>query len=265
MARFSKPFAFGLSLALLPFVFGGPISAEDAPEWTSAAGEGRCDLRYGSATSEVFAISYRRDTSYALNGEAFADAQDTGLVAGEIRVLAKGGSVLLNGDAEALEAQSDRTGEHPVPLFLAATAGGESFTVATKAGLEVIPLAGFAGPAAAFGECARALFLDLGPRPPVVLAFDGVEELVAAAERQGLLSDAVGFALKVDAEGRAVECTLGRGFQRAQADLCGPLLAHHRFDPARDQEGNPVPGIYLSRVDFRVLTDRDAKRAAEGW
>jgi hypothetical protein len=257
--------AVGVSLAALPMQGGTPLAADEGVQWSSASGEDYCSLRYGTADGEVFAISYRKDTSYALDGTAFANADGTGTVAGEVRVLADGGQVLLNGDAEALDAQAEITGEHPVPLFLAATSVGDSFTVATRAGLEVIPLDGFAGPAADFGKCSRALFLELGPRPPVVLGFDGADRLIAAAERERLISDVVGFALKVDADGKAVECGLSRGFRRAEETLCGPLMSYHRFDPARDKDGKPIPGIYLSQIDFRVMTGSKDGPASEGW
>ncbi|MEQ8412196.1 MAG: hypothetical protein RIC51_03440 [Erythrobacter sp.] len=236
-----------------------PALAEDSDKWSSTSGEGRCDLRHVTGEAENFAISLRKDGSYALDGRALASGDGEGLVGGEIRVLAEGGNVLLSGAAAALETQRERMGAHPVALFLAANQGGDSFTLVTEAGLTPVPLDGYAAPAKAFGECIRVLFLPPGQRPPVPLAFDGLRQLAAAAQRQRLLSEVIGFTLEVDEDGNPTDCSLDRDFRRriVTIELCRPLLEHHRFAPARDAEGNAVSGTYSSRIDFRMWMKLD--------
>lgn len=234
------------------------LAAQDG-EWTSVREEGRCDLRLATGDNEIFSISMRADGSYALDGQAFAAADGEGSVGGEIRVLGKRGNVLLNGPAAAMDRQREAAGNHPVALFLAAIEGGDSFTLVTEAGLKPIPLDGYASPAAAFAGCVRVLFLPAGPRPPVPLVFEGLPQLVATARRERLLGEVIGFTLEVDARGNPRDCTLGRDFSREAVtiDLCRALVDHHRFEPARDAEGNAVPGTYTSRIDFRMWMGED--------
>lgn len=251
------PVAATVSAGLL--CASAPAAADEGGEWTSAADEASCTLRHAAGGDSVFAISMRKDASYALEGSAFAAPAGEGLIGGEIRVLAERGDVLLNGDAEAMDRQRERMGNHPVALFLAANEGGDSFTLVTETGLKPVPLEGYAAPAASFAQCIRVLFLPDGPRPPVPIAFDGLQQLAAAASRQRLLSEVIGFTLEVDAEGKATDCKLDRDFRRklVTIELCRPLLEHHRFEPARDADGDAIAGTYASQIDFRMWMKQD--------
>jgi hypothetical protein len=105
----------------------------------------------------------------------------------------------------------------------------------------------------------RVLFLPDGPRPPVPLVFEGLPQLAATARRERLLSEVIGFTLEVDAKGNPQDCTLDRDFPREAVtiELCRALVDHHRFEPARDAQGNPVSGTYASRIDFRMWMGED--------
>ncbi|XUU61333.1 energy transducer TonB [Erythrobacter sp. HA6-11] len=80
--------------------------------------------------------------------------------------------------------------------------------------------------------------------------------------------------LIVNEEGRAERCdTLHQlAAKPLQEAACNDLLKHSRFDPARDFQGNPMKGIYMTSVVYR-LTGRpmvDAhgllrRRPKESW
>ncbi|MGQ0558274.1 MAG: energy transducer TonB [Sphingosinicella sp.] len=62
------------------------------------------------------------------------------------------------------------------------------------------------------------------------------------------------FALEVSAEGRVSRCHITRssGSQALDNQTCHIMMRHARFDPARDEAGNPVPDIVQSRITWRL-------------
>ena len=91
-------------------------------------------------------------------------------------------------------------------------------------------------------------------RGPVFVSFDGLHQLVAEANRQRMLTQELGFTLEIDAEGKPTECELNREFRRRALEiaLCRPLLRHMKFEPARDENGEPTTGTYSSVINFQM-------------
>jgi len=71
--------------------------------------------------------------------------------------------------------------------------------------------------------------------------------------REGL-SGTARFALAIDASGRISECTITRssGHGELDAATCRLIERRARFEPARDAEGNRVPGRYSNAINWRI-------------
>ncbi len=71
--------------------------------------------------------------------------------------------------------------------------------------------------------------------------------------------------IKVEANGRPVACTVAKssGSNRLDEQSCKSFLERARFEPARDDAGLAVPGVYRGPVIFelRPLNDRISKDA----
>jgi hypothetical protein len=243
-----------LTLGAFVCVTGAPLAAQEDAAWTSLAGEGRCELRYMSDENDVLTLAMRGDGSYILSGTAIHEpASDD---PGASRVIAQAGDerVLLNGESDEMRKQGQRSGEHPLSLFLEAARANDTVIIVSGGQERTIALTGFAERADEFEACARALMLGEGPRPPVMVGFDGLQQLTAVAQRQRLLTEVIGYTLEVNAEGEPTDCSLDRDFRRriVTIELCRTLVEHHRFEPARDAEGDAVAGTYSSQIDFRM-------------
>jgi hypothetical protein len=61
--------------------------------------------------------------------------------------------------------------------------------------------------------------------------------------------------VNVDAEGRGTECVVQSPplDERARRDLCGPFTAGTRFEPARDDAGNAVPGLFRLHYTYYIF------------
>lgn len=259
-----KPITSLVAAALACFA-AAQLAAEDTPRWISLDSGGQCELRHVSDGGEMLTLALRGDGTYIISGTAISRTDSD---AASDRVLARAGGreVLLSGAAGDLRAQSERSGEHPLSLFIAAARGEDGVTIVSGDEERTLALAGFAPRADEFEACARALRLGEGPRGPVNLGFDGLRQLAEVASRQRLLTEVIGYRLAVDAEGRPTDCTLDRDFRRriVTIQLCRVLVGHHRFEPARDAAGKPIAGSYSSRIDFRTWMGQDGYLEREG-
>jgi len=62
------------------------------------------------------------------------------------------------------------------------------------------------------------------------------------------------FSLDVNASGRVVDCMITRSTSHAALDnaTCALIIKRARFEPARDNTGKPVDGVYTSSVRWRL-------------
>lgn len=67
----------------------------------------------------------------------------------------------------------------------------------------------------------------------------------------------VRFRLEVSAAGRVTKCTVtaSSGFPRLDATACAKLSARARFDPASDENGAKVAGVFTSAVRWTIPKD----------
>ena len=74
----------------------------------------------------------------------------------------------------------------------------------------------------------------------------------AEAWRSGM-EGAVGYELAVDAEGMVTDCTIveSSGFELLDAATCPIARERHTFDPARDENGNPVAGTFVAYAEWQ--------------
>jgi protein TonB len=64
----------------------------------------------------------------------------------------------------------------------------------------------------------------------------------------------VEFTLAIDAGGCPVGCRITRssGYKTLDQAACGVMYRKARFDPATDENGNPVPGTYHNRFTWSL-------------
>ena len=97
-------------------------------------------------------------------------------------------------------------------------------------------------------------------RGPVLIEFDGWNQLSRAAVRERMLRQTLGFTLTVDETGRPTKCELHTDFRLkiTRISMCRPLLKYHRFEPALDRYGNATVGSYTSEIQLNMaLKPRD--------
>lgn len=65
------------------------------------------------------------------------------------------------------------------------------------------------------------------------------------------------FTVSVDANGRVSNCTVtgSSGTPELDSTACAKIKARARFEPARDGNGNPVPGTYSNSVRWQIPKD----------
>ena len=66
------------------------------------------------------------------------------------------------------------------------------------------------------------------------------------------MEGAVGYELAVDAEGAVTDCTVieSSGFELLDAMTCPIARERHRFEPAHDENGEPVAGTFVTGADW---------------
>lgn len=86
----------------------------------------------------------------------------------------------------------------------------------------------------------RGAWIGTGDYPPAAIR----------AEEQGV----VGIALRIDAAGRIAQCTVTQPSGSAALDqaTCRLYQRRARFDPARDEAGNPVAATFNDRVRWEL-------------
>lgn len=240
-----------------------PAHASSNGSWRATERDSGCAIEHyldGGEGGLLFSILRMPDVSYSMSGLAFERYTETGERPTRIEVHAGNRTLLLLGPpSEMAEAAKRWAGRHPIDEFLALVEGQGEFTVTVDGDERAIPLEGFSDVRAPYEKCFAAMGKSSGPKPPRLIAFEGIHQLGAAAGRQSLLSEVLGYTLRVDAEGKAVDCTLSRSFRRKAVtlSLCRPLMKHSRFEPARDAQGNPVEGEFSGEVDFRMWMKQD--------
>lgn len=111
----------------------------------------------------------------------------------------------------------------------------------------------FSGPALAVED--ETSLGTQGATPATFVSFDGVKKLSAEATRVGMLSQVLTYTLTIGPDGKPTDCEFDRTFRRKYVEiaLCRPLVKYHRFEPARDANGQPVEGRYSATLDFRMF------------
>jgi hypothetical protein len=90
---------------------------------------------------------------------------------------------------------------------------------------------------------------DAAARPVELVAFD-YPRFFNRAHQLGLTSQDLRFTMQVDGAGKVTECKLARDFRNVftERDLCRKLVSNIRLEPARDGQGNAVPGTFEGEV-----------------
>lgn len=63
------------------------------------------------------------------------------------------------------------------------------------------------------------------------------------------------FLVKIDAQGRILECDIVQSSGSAQLDntTCDLVVTHGRFQPAKGEDGKPVPGMWQSAMRWQLV------------
>lgn len=235
---------------------------QELDRWMTEPVGDSCNLSYASADgSFLFAIEVGPNGDYAARVYLFGDYVNQPASDGEIAISAGDDRIWIVAEqAVVLEQVNDR-GQHPAESLFALGTANDQLRLESGGFAETMSVNNFAEARAAFESCMAASASDAatGPRGPVLIAFEGLNQLAAEASRQAMLSQVLGFTLTIDAEGKPTQCELDRDFRRRATEiaLCRPLLRYHRFEPAIDAQGNPVEGRYRSQIDFRMWMGED--------
>nr|WP_298927142.1 hypothetical protein [uncultured Erythrobacter sp.] len=254
--------AIALALGSLSLFAPQPASANDTADWKVAFRSEMCALEHypDPEGGLLFALSMGMDGLYSMSGIVFGEYTEPDGALDRVEIEAGDKKLLLLGPASELSAAArQRENEHPVVEFLSITDGQSEFTVIVDGKAHIISSATLSDVHAEFGDCVSANLAPKGPRPPIVTAFDGVHALGREAARQRLLSQNLDFTLSVDANGKPTECDLAYDFRRKATEIaiCRPLLKYMKFEPAIDENGDPVAGTYKSTIDFNLwMTQR---------
>ncbi len=94
--------------------------------------------------------------------------------------------------------------------------------------------------------------------PVQLVSWDGDFELMKTSRRMRIWRSHIAYNLTVDAEGNATACELTETFRlrRVSDRLCDVLMEYHTFEPAHDESGKAVEGIYSSRISYREMQER---------
>jgi hypothetical protein len=67
----------------------------------------------------------------------------------------------------------------------------------------------------------------------------------------GMVSQVLGYSLKVDADGKVTDCSFSRRFARryTREQLCKAVVTYTELRPARDAAGNAVVGTYEGEIE----------------
>lgn len=94
--------------------------------------------------------------------------------------------------------------------------------------------------------------------PVRLVSWDGDFELLKTSRRLRIWRTHVAYRMTVDAEGNVTSCELTESFRRAyiSQSLCDILSEHHTFEPALDDTGTPVEGVYTAQLSYQEMRDR---------
>lgn len=94
--------------------------------------------------------------------------------------------------------------------------------------------------------------------PVRLLEWTGDFELMKVSRRMRVWRSHIAYQLSVDAEGNVTHCELTESFRlrRVSDRLCDVLSAHHRFEPALDDAGEPTDGSYSASMSYLEIRDR---------
>ncbi|MFL0356875.1 hypothetical protein ACI5KX_10400 [Erythrobacter sp. GH1-10] len=230
--------------------------------WSISDRGGHCAVEYYLADGKgglQFSLQRRPDFSYSMSGLAFERYTTTGEPPERVELTVGDNTILLLGPPDEIGKQARRwSGSHPVDKFVAISESESEFVLSVDGSETTIPLEGFSRAGAAYDACVADMKAT-GPRGPVRISFDGINQLAAAAGRQRLLSEVIGYTLTIDPTGTPIDCKLTRSFRRKAVtlSLCRPLMKHSRFEPALDADGNAIEGEFSSRIDFDMWMGQD--------
>ena len=241
-------FAALLAGALLPgTAFAQTDRVEPTPIWQASKVEYGCSLAASDRqAANSFVYTKLRDGRFEIRvsgSELRASQQSDAQLLfhfGE-ETVAVGGTV----DPIIRESAAQDSTREDVRLF----DGSDYFEASMGEGpRERFSLSGIGDAQAGFLRCLTELPASEGP--PRLIEFTGINELSAVANRQRMLGETLRYALQVADDGKATDCELSRKFRRriVTISFCKVLLEHHRFAPARDAAGTPVPGSYEGSV-----------------
>ena len=68
------------------------------------------------------------------------------------------------------------------------------------------------------------------------------------------LQGRVALTVKVNAQGRAIDCTINTssGHKILDDAACTGMKRYSRFNPALDINGNPVPGVWSEAINYKL-------------
>ena len=94
--------------------------------------------------------------------------------------------------------------------------------------------------------------------PVRLVEWTGDFELLKVSRRMRIWRSHIAYELSVDAEGNVTGCELTETFRlrRVSDRLCDVLSAHHRFEPALDDAGEPTDGSYSARMSYAEIRER---------
>ena len=200
----------GLSAAVAASVSPLPASGAGPAIWTVAERDDGCAVEHypdGPEGGLQFSLLRQADTGYSMSGLAFERYTETGERPQRIEVTADGRMILLLGPPYEMGQQARRwASSHPVDEFFAIASGANEFTVAVDGKKTTVSLAGFAAVRTEYDACIERM-ATIGPNAPVLIEFNGMNQLAAEAGRQRMLSQKLGYTLTIDAKGNIFSAT----------------------------------------------------------
>ena len=94
--------------------------------------------------------------------------------------------------------------------------------------------------------------------PVRLVEWNGDWELMKESRRLRIWRTHIAYRLTVDAEGEVTNCEMVERFRMRHVSdsLCDVLSAHHKFEPALDENGAAVEGSYTDRISYADLRAR---------
>lgn len=240
-------------------------NAKDYSGWRADTANSRCALQFYRPAGEVlFELQINNaDRSYAVNGMILLGYKRAELYDLRIAVVFEDETVLLSESSEALDDYLSQVQySTSVGPFFRALDNSEAATFELETGgvSHTIPMDGYKQARSKLEGCIGEFVRESDPpRAPRLTSFDGVYALGKEASRRRLLSQKLEYTLTVDAKGKPIDCELSRKFRMkaTRLALCRPLLKHMKFEPARNERGEPVEGTYTGIIDFDMWMSAD--------